>query len=244
MSNEVRFDELNGLNWKESFNDPCTKDWREKWFLDGERATITHSEEGMVLSAGPVARDHASHCVLWTQESFEGDVKIEFEYWRLDTIERHVNIIYILATGVGDGPYVKDIAAWSDLRTIPYMRTYYNNMKLLHISFAAFDNEDNDDPDYVRARQYPVTEKRRFNELDIPPDNFDTGLFAPGVHHKFTVIKRAHDLVMRVETEEKTSVFAWDTSDFPEVTEGRIGLRHMWTRCSRYKDFRVSVLGD
>lgn len=31
--------------------------------------------------------------------------------------------------------------------------------------------------------------------------------------------------------------------DLPEITEGRIGLRHMFTRAARYGNFRVSVPG-
>lgn len=62
----------------------------------------------MLLSVGPIPRDHASHCVLWTKESFAGDVKIEFDYWRLDTIQRWVNILYIQATGTGIASYDDD----------------------------------------------------------------------------------------------------------------------------------------
>ena len=80
------------------------------------------------------------------------------------------------------------------------------------------------------------------DKIAILPDNFDTGLFQPGVQHHFTIIKKGHQLYMKVESDELSRLFFWDTSDFPPVTEGRIGLRHMWTRCSRYSDLRVSVL--
>lgn len=238
---EERFEKFEALDWVETFADPGAGDWTEKWFLDGLRATVENTPKGMILQAGPVERDNASHCVLWTKASFEGDVKIEFDYWRLDSIQKYVNIIYIQATGKEEGPYTKDIAEWSELREIPFMRSYFNNMKLLHISFAAFGAKESEE-DYVRARRYPTRPDLKFNELDIPPDNFNTGLFKPGVKHRFTVIKKGHDLMMRVATDEKTSVYAWDTSAFDPITEGRIGLRHMWTRCSRYGDFKVSVL--
>ena len=241
MSNEERFQELQSLNWSEAFHDSCTGNWQDGWFLDGLRATVENTTAGMILSAGPIARDNASHCVLWTSQSFEGDVKIEFDYWRIDSIQKYVNIIYIQATGKGDGPYTKDITEWSHLREIPYMKMYYNNMKLLHISFAAYGAEESGD-DYVRARRYPTSPHLKFNELDIPPDSFKTGLFKPGVKHRFTVIKKGDGLFMQVATDEKTALFVWDTSKFDPITEGRIGLRHMWTRCSRYADFKVSIL--
>ncbi len=102
----------------------------------------------MLLSAGPIARDHASHCVLWTRESFHGDVKIEFDYWRMDTIQRWVNILYIQATGTGNGQYAEDISTWSHLRQTPFMRMYFDHMNLLHVSFAAFGAEEGGE-DYI-----------------------------------------------------------------------------------------------
>jgi len=240
MSNEKQFQELQSLNWVARFTDSCTDNWQAGWFLDGERATVENTPKGMVLSAGPIERDHGSHCVLWTHQSFDGDVKIEFDYWRMDTIEKYVNIIYIQATGKEEGPYTKDISEWSHLREIPYMRTYFNNMKLLHISFATGAQDATGD--YVRARRYPTTPELKFRDVAVPPDNFNTGLFEPGVKHRFVIIKKGHDLFMHVATEEKTALFVWNTSQFGPITEGRIGLRHMWTRCSRYADFSVSTL--
>ena len=264
---EQKFSELSELNWKQEFFDSCTEDWRKQWFLDGERAIVRNSPQGMLFSAGPVETDHASHAVIWTKKSFVGDVKIEFDYTRMDTINRNVNILYIQATGIGKEPYDKDIAKWSYLRVIPYMKSYFQNMNLLHISFAAYDRDDLK-RDYVRARRYPVKPDLKFDEIAIPPDNFDTGLFEPGIVHHFTVIKKGHDLYMKVaplpsslplrlpprllgedksgraagEGSKGARLFYWDTSRFQPVTEGRIGLRHMWTRCSRYKNVRISTL--
>jgi len=236
MSHDERFQQLTALSWTQTFHDSCTGNWQDRWFLDGQRATVRNSPMGMVLSAGPIPGDDGSHCVLWTDTFFAGDVKIEnFDYWRLDSIQQYVNIIYILATGTGDAPYVHDIAAWSPLREIPSMSTYHNHMQLLHVSFAAFGAQASEG-DYVRARRYPVTADRSFGELDLPPDNFDTGLFTPREKHRFTIIKHGDTLLMRIVTADKTALFGWDTSAFDSITEGRIGLRHMWTRCARYAD--------
>ena len=48
--------------------DSCTDDWREHWTLDGQKATLTHSDKGMDFWAGPTFREDASHAVLWTKE--------------------------------------------------------------------------------------------------------------------------------------------------------------------------------
>ena len=235
------FTELDTLAWTPVFTDTGTDDWTQQWSLDGERAVVKNGPQGMLFSAGPIEKDNGSHAVLWTQQSFAGDLKIEFDYTRMDAINKYVNIIYIQATGIGNAPYETDIAAWADLRSIPYMSTYFRNMNLLHISFAAYGGEESDE-DYVRARRYPIKPDLPFGEIAVAPDYFDTGLFQPGIQHHFTIIKKRHQLLMKVENQDNSKLFAWDTSGFPPVVEGRIGLRHMWTRCSRYSDFSVSVL--
>jgi hypothetical protein len=241
--NEARFGELDRMNWTKKFEDSGRGDWTQGWFLDGERATVRNTEQGMQLSAGPIEYDYASHCVLWTRESFKGDVRIDYDFKRLDTINKHVNILYIQATGIEVGAYTKDIAEWSHLREIPWMSTYYKNMKLLHISYAAYPMKGSDE-DYVRARRYPIRPDLAFDEIDLPPDTFNTGLFKPGQLNHITVIKREQELHMRVRTDEKTMYFGWDTSAFPAIAEGRIGLRQMFTRSSRYSNFTVSTLDN
>lgn len=234
-----RFEQLGDGGWREAMRDPGTGDWTERWTLDGERAVIRNTPEGMVFSAGPIPQDHASHAVLWTKQDFAGDVKIEFDFRRLDTINRYVNILYIQATGQGDPPHVEDIDEWADLRAVPRMGTYFKHMNLLHISYAAFGNEDDSPEDYVRARRYPITEQRGFHDLAVPPDYENTGLFLPGETYHVTAIRCGHEAFMEVTGAGESGLFAWDTSDFPPIEHGRIGIRHMWTRCSRYTDFTV-----
>jgi len=87
--------------WRETFRDSGTADWKENWFLDGKQGTVTNSPKGMRISAGPVEHDDASHVVLWTRRSFDGAVRLEFDYTRTDSVNRWVNIVYIQATGIG-----------------------------------------------------------------------------------------------------------------------------------------------
>jgi len=178
--------------------------------------------------------------VLWTKDVFEGDLRIEYDYTRLDFENRCVNIIYVQATGSGDGPYKEDVAEWRDLRRVPSMKMYFNHMNTYHISYAAFTNLDDDKPDYVRARRY-VPGKSGLKNTDLKPDYFGTGLFQPGVPHRIAIVKRGNHLHMRIQTEEKTSCFHWHNDTFPPITTGRIGLRQMFCRSARYKNFRVSI---
>jgi hypothetical protein len=227
-------------DWTLCFADNMIGDWHENWFLDGEYARITQGEAGMDFWAGPRAGDDACHAVLWTKQDFSGDVKIEYEFTRLDQVVQFVNIIYIQAAGSGAPDYPVDITQWSDLRKVPAMRMYFDHMHTLHISYAAYGMV-NDDPsdDYIRARRYLPETQNGLNTTDLSPDYFRTGLFATGVKHKITILKTAGELRMGIQNPEAELRCCWDSTPFPAITQGRIGLRHMYTRGSRYRDFRV-----
>ncbi|MDD7985321.1 DUF1961 family protein [Lentisphaera marina] len=234
------FDTAINQNWKEVFNDPCTENWQEKWFLDGKIAAVTNRANGMQLAAGPQFLNDDHHMVLWTKEEFTGDLKIEFDYTRTDFATRCVNIIYIQATGSGKAPYSKDISEWNNLRTTPAMKMYFNHMNTYHISFAAFNNTDDLNEDYIRARRY-IPNSEGLENTDLEPDYFNTGLFKPGEKHHFTIIKKDQQLFMKISNNHQTAYFHWNNTEAPGIESGRIGLRHMFTRSAIYKDFKISV---
>lgn len=240
---EEEFYKIQKLDWKQSFYDPGTSDWEKNWLLDGQKARVYNSLQGMEFYAGPVPREDSSHSVLWTRKSFSGDVKIEYEYTRLDAATKYVNIIYIQATGSGEGDFDKEIFNWSANRNIPAMRTYFNHMNTYHISYAAFGNTDEPEKvDYIRARRYMPESGKGLKGTDLAPDYFDSGLFQPGVKHHITVIKRGNDLYMEILGPEKRMVCHWKNTSLPAIHEGRIGLRHMASRNARYKNFRISEM--
>jgi hypothetical protein len=234
------FKKADAAQWKQAFTDPCTGDWKKQWFLDGEVGTVTTGPEGVTLTAGPEFKNDAHHMVLWTKESFEGDLKIEYDYTRLDNENRCVNILYIQATGSGKGPYAKHITEWSELRKVPSMKTYYNNMNTYHISYAANPGAKEEGVSYIRGRRY-MPHRSGLKGTDLDPDYWPKGLFEPGVKHHITVIKTERDLYMRIENAEQVYYCHMRNPKLPPITEGRIGLRHMFTRSAVYKDFRISV---
>ena len=234
-------------DWEEVFDDSGQDDWQKKWFLDGHKATLNNSSEGMFFGAGPIAGDNGSHAVLWTRDSFEGDLKLDFEFTRMDTVDSYVCIVYLYATGAGPEPYVKDISQWNDLRQIPFMSSYFDQMNLLHISFAAFGNSPDagEETAYIRARRYPRSLfGGKFAGMELEPDFAALGLFKPGVPHHVTVIRRGSDMFMNVTNPDEDRLYYWDVSQVPAVHEGRIGLRHMWQRAGLYKDISVSQLKE
>lgn len=225
---------LSADGWKEVFHECGSCDWQEDWFLEGDKATVENTATGMVFTAGPVPREHASHAVLWTKRSFQGDIKIEYDYTRLDAnMDLGVNILYIQATGLGTEEYPEDIFLSTHKRSEPWMRYYFLYMNSLHISYAT-------DRRYVSARRYPASESKAFQKgTQIQPVYNDIDLFAPGETWHITAIKEGKQLQFIAERNGKKHVFSWDTSQFPPVDHGRIGFRHMWTRSSRYSDIKI-----
>ena len=228
---KAAFEQAGGGVWQEVFSDPCTGDWTNKWFLDGAAGTVTNSPGGMTLSAGPEFGNEVHHVVLWTKAVFEGDLKIEYDYTRLDRSSRCTTLLYIEASGSGKGAYARDIARWNDLRQVPAMSTYFNHMNAYAISYASFDS-------HIRGRRY-MPEANGLEGTELPPDYFPKELFAVGVNHHFTAIKR--DLFLRIENPDRVFYAHMTNTALPVITEGRVGLRHMFTRSACYRNFRVSI---
>ena len=240
-SGKIDFKTLDiSTGWELKFSDSCTGEWKNYWFLDGLTATVTNTEKGMVFKAGTKEKNDSSHSVLWTKDIFNGDIKIEFEYTRLDSENRFVNILYLYARGTGEVPYNEDITEWNCLRNISSMRTYYNHMCLLHISFAAFDNSGKDSIDYIRIRHYPVENEKNFSTVTaIPPLIENTQLFKTGISYHITVIKSEYSLYFMVEGDDMKKLYFWDLTDNEITDKGRVGLRHMCMRSALYKNIRI-----
>ncbi len=235
------YDRLSALPWVTEFKDPCTGNWTDHWTLDGKNAQLRNNERGMDFHAGPRRKDDTSHAVLWTKQSFSGDIRIDYEYTKLDPQIEAVTILYIQATGAGTPGFDEDISKWAKKRTIARMATYFNNMNLIHISYAAF-NIGNKNPraDYIRARRYIPEASAGLRNTEFKPDYRRTGMFQQSIPHKVTVIKTAGDLFMHIRNVEDELLCHWHTDSLPQVQHGPIGLRHMWTRAARYRDFRIS----
>lgn len=239
FSQDEYFDGINNSRqWNLVFKDKCTKDWMKDWTLDGLIATVENTKKGMHFKSGPEAMNDAHQAVLWTKVSYEGDIKIEYDYTRTDTAIRWVNILYIQATGDGEEDFVEDISKWSEYREVPAMRKYFENMNLLHISYAAFGN-DADGTYYVRARRYPKPYNEHFDVTKITPSYDQQGYVKTGQTYHITAIKTGTQLFFKMESKDGQELFKWDLSGFSPVTSGRIGLRHMYTRSAIYSNFKI-----
>ena len=236
-----RFNVLLQSGWQEIFADSGRDDWRKKWFLDGETARVENSPDGMTIHAGPVAQRETDHAVLWTKEVFEADnLKIEYNFTRIDNSIVNVgtvNIIYILAQGGNGKP--ADILEWADERRSPNMEKYYNFMHAYHVSYAVSQPPSSppEQDRYIRGRRYSAS---GLNGTELTPEYMNVPLFEQGATYQMTFIKAGRELFLHVEGNGKDRVFYFDASGFGPITKGRIGLRQMYTRVSRYSDFRFS----
>jgi hypothetical protein len=225
--------------WEIVFSDSGVGDWKEHWFVEGSKATVNYDEGSIVFSSGPVPMEQASHAVLWTKQNFDGDIKIEYDYTRLDsmTASTAVNILYIQATGLGTDDSPSDIFLSTKQREVPWMKSYFLNMNALHISYSTTGPKR---ANYIAARRYPAKDQDSFMQGTlVQPTYENVDLFKPGETYRITVLKEGDRLTFTAEREEKTHTFEWDISSFPSVTEGRIGFRHMWARSSRYQNIKV-----
>jgi len=232
------------------FEDPMTENWQEHWFLDGNEAVVEHRDGGLYVAAGTITKAmdrekyHAHHSVLWTRKVFEGDIRIQYEMTRMDESTYGTTLLYIQAQGIGTPPYSEDITAWNDLREIPDMSTYFDNMNLLSLSFRG----------EMRVKRYPWMDPELYDGPRglIPPmvDYKGDGIL-PGKTYQVEVEKRAESLKLKLVEKESGRVMidhTWDTTRIPEghkpatIEKGRIGLRHMSTRQFTYRNFSVEQL--
>lgn len=232
------FKKLASKDMKLVFEDSFRKDWQKQWFKDGDIARAVHRNGGLELYAGEEAYNDAHHTVLWTKKEFEGDLMIEYDFTRLDSSKHYfVNILYIQATGSGKGEYAEDITKWNHLRKVPAMKTYFRNMNTYHISYAVTGVPSENKDEYIRGRRYMPG--NNLKGTDLQPEYLNTGLFKIGVTYHIKVIKYGNRLYMNVTGDGKDKTFYFDGSTALPITKGRIGLRQMYTRNSRYANFKV-----
>jgi hypothetical protein len=237
LETKKAFEQAANGTWREVFSDTGTGDWKKKWFLDGEIGTVRTGVDGMTLTAGPEFKNDAHHMVLWTRREFTGDLKIEYDFTRRDNENRCVNIIYIQATGSGKKGFHRDIARWNAARKVPSMKTYYNNMNTYHISYAAFPD---DTKSYIRGRRY-MPHRTGLKGTDLKPEYWSETLFATGVKHHITIVKKDRVIYMKIQNSREVVHCYFENEKLPVITEGRVGLRHMFTRSSTYKNFTIST---
>lgn len=231
------------------FEDSMAENWQKNWFLDGEKATLEHRDDGLAFITEYTVNKRvdragfdAQHAVLWTRESFEGDIRITYKYTKLPGCSWQ-KLIYVQAQGIGEGPFVQDIDAWRDERKVPVMSDYFGRMDLIGLSLR----------DQIRCKRYPWNDMEG-NDLE---DEFLPRAENKGmkIGHELDVLveKRKESILLRITdttTGENVVDHIWDLSDErvlknrnPKYIEsGRIGIRQMGGHKILMRDFKVERL--
>ena len=111
-------------------------------------------------------------------------------------------------------------------------------MNAIQISFAAFGNQG-DGTFYVRARRYPKPNNKSFEVTKVAPSYDQKGFFKTGQSYHVTAIKSGNQLFFKMESVDGEELFSWDLSNVAPISQGRIGLRHMYARSAIYKNFKL-----
>ena len=198
------------------------------WFFSG--GTITKSQDR--------EKYHAHHAVLWTHQEFSGDIKVSFETKSVDEPIYGNILFYIQAQGIGNGPYKKDIHEWRKTREVPAMNKYFQYMDLLSISFRK----------ELRLKRYPLRSEDGTEQYAPRIGEFsDWHGVIKDKWLRYEIEKRKKSFTIRsydADTGELMADVTWDTSEqgvgrgLPFVEHGRIGIRHMSTKQSVYRNFK------
>ncbi len=227
-TDRAAFESLLSGQWSESFADDCTDDWHDQWFLDGEKAIVTNSAEAMTIDTAN------GYAVLWTKKEFKGDLRIEYDFKRVDSNNKGVNIIYIQAVGDGQDGHVDDITQWSDRRTTAAMKNYYLNMHTYHISYAAYPD------DYIRGRRYLPLENKGLAGTELAGEYNKVGVFDDHEWVRVTIVKTAEEFYIEFRHPQETLLCHFVNEDKPPIERGRVGLRLMPGRMSQFRNIRIS----
>ena len=200
-------------------DDGTSGTWQDKWFLDGP-ANVDYTDDGMVFDASP----GSGEAVLWAKPIVRGDVRIEYDYTHIDDASNpYVVILFIQAQGTGDR--AADISTWQ--RPVASYPIYHGEMSNYSITYdnAAQHRAGAAQPrpgcrgrvqirGHVRARR------------DVPHHGREIGRGLLDDRNE-----RAHRGVAHLRLHGQRVQGA--------IEEGRIGLRHMDDRSSRYGNFKI-----
>jgi hypothetical protein len=200
-------------------DDGTSGSWQDRWFLDGP-ANVDYTADGMVFDASP----GSGEAVLWAKPVVRGDVRIEYDYTHIDDASNpYVVILFIQAQGTGSR--AADISTWE--RPVASYPIYHGEMSNYSITY---DNRANT----VRARHNPG--QAAAGEFKY------TDMFERNETYHITIEKSRRDFSMTATNERTGASRRFDftgSASKAAIDEGRIGLRHMDDRSSRYRNFRI-----
>jgi hypothetical protein len=209
-----------GDDWELIYENATGQGWSELWVQDGP-STVRAEQGGLLFHA-----DARQHDVLWFRPVIEGDLRIEYDFLPYES-PGGTAILFIQATGDGQGVYEEDILAWRQERSGGEYALYKDHMNYASVSYTNPQDE-------VRFRQGPG-----FDLLERYEGAQE--IFERGSMHGIVTTKVGRQVTFQVSNHNagKSRTYRASLSRRPAVTTGRIGLRLMNGRKARFSDFNV-----
>ena len=223
------------LPWVLKFSDPGGTSGAAvtKYFKDGSTATVAYTANGLEINAP------SGHTVVWTKTSFTGDIRIEFDYKRLNVPRVGINEGTLLVVNgwglsrvcpVDQLTHPLDIRAWA--RPVATYDVYKFCMANQTVSF---DNLDRGTDPRLTVRQNPG-----YHDMGtIIPPKLQTGVLyhvtvtRTGNTLK-TLVKRGTTVVASLTATLNPSLPGSQVSKF-----GYVGFRQMTGRRAAYRNIKI-----
>ncbi len=234
-----------GMTFTERFSDPCDGKWQDNWFLDGKRSWFSKSPKAKITNDNGVMTIETTKggAVLWTKESYDRPLRIEYDFKRLDENDRGANIIFIHATGDGENGCVEDISQWSKKRNKVKMEDYYDNMHAYQVSYATYDDKGGKGkPDHIRGRRYLPTKGKGLEGTVLDHEHTDTGLFEDHQWVHVTITKFPYVVWAEFRHPDKRLLCKMENRWLEPIKKGRIGLFLAPKRKSQFKNFKIMTV--
>jgi hypothetical protein len=225
--------------WVLKFNDPAGTPGATvgKYFKDGTSATISYTADGLDINA-PV---NNGTTVVWTKTSFTGDIKVEFDYKRLDIPRVGVNeasLLVLNGWGLSTRCRVDRLIHPLDIRTWARPVATYDFYKYCMANQTVnFDNLDLGTAPRLTVRQNPG-----YHDVGtvIPP------VLQTGTLYHVTVTRTGNTL--RAVIKQGATTIASPTATLnpslagSQVSKfGYVGFRQMSGRHAAYRNIKIST---
>lgn len=227
-------------NWRLAFSDNGTGRWSDDWVLFGnpERISVTNGPDGMTFRAGDGTDANADHAILWSKRSFSGDLRVEWDYTVLDRYSSTIppngycSALMLYSSGAGTFGLPTELLAWPQQarQADTSGRYFHERTRGLQLNYAFVG-----DP---RGNRFRIRANPGYL---LGTESDETDFFRPGASYHVAVEKTGAVVGVKVAELSSGREFSTTFADplLQNYSSGRIGLRNMNRRESRYAKVRV-----
>lgn len=206
-----------------------------KYFKDGTTARMSYTARGLDV----VSPAGTGQTVVWTKTAFDGDIKVEFDYTRLDTPVAGRNIASIVVLdgwGLTTRCRVDSLVHPVDIKTWSRPVANYDYYKFcMTDQTVSYDNLDLGTNPRMTIRQNPGY----FDRGTIVPPALRTGV----TYH--LIVTRTGNTVLAIAKQGAVTVASvtgvLDPARSKVSKHGYVGFRQMASRHAAYRNIKIST---